>query len=70
MYYQREVLDYLKDSGTRKEHWIMVGGGPVTPEWTGEIGADGYGKFADDAVEIAKILMEKGSEIKKPVLKE
>jgi len=70
MYYQKDVLDYLKDTGTRDKHWIMVGGGPVTPEWTKEIGADGYGKFSDDAVEVAKTLMEKGTEIVRPVIKE
>jgi corrinoid protein of di/trimethylamine methyltransferase len=70
MYYQKEVLDYLKDTGTRDRHWVMVGGGPVTPEWTKEIGADGYGKFADDAVEVAKTLMEKGTEVVRPVIKE
>ena len=70
MYYQKDVLDYLKDAGTRGKYFIMVGGGPVTPEWTKDIGADGYGKFADDAVTVANILMEKGEEIARPVIKE
>lgn len=70
MYYQKEVMDYLRDAGARENYWIMVGGGPVTPEWTKEIGADGYGKFADDAVEVARVLMEKGEDISKPVVKE
>lgn len=70
MYYQKEVIDYLKDMGERDKYWIMVGGGPVTPEWTKEIGADGYGKFADDAVEVARILIENGKEVVRPVIKD
>ena len=70
MCYQKDVIDYLKDMNERNKYWIMVGGGPVTPQWTIEIGADGYGRFSDDAVEVANTLMEKGSEIKLPVIKE
>ena len=35
----------------------MIGGAPVTPEFTKEAGADGYGKDAAEAVEVAKRLM-------------
>ena len=35
---------------------VMVGGGVVTQEWADEIGADGYGDLASDAVEVAKEL--------------
>jgi methanogenic corrinoid protein MtbC1 len=34
----------------------MIGGGPVTREYAEEIGADGYGKDAIDAVDEAKKL--------------
>ena len=37
----------------------MVGGGVVTQEWADEIGADGYGELAFDAVEEAKRLIAK-----------
>ncbi len=70
MYYQKEVLDFLRDAGTRDNYWALVGGGPITPEWTSQIGADGYGKFSDDAVAIANLLMEKGDQVKTPVIRE
>jgi methanogenic corrinoid protein MtbC1 len=31
----------------------MVGGGPTTAEWAEQIGADGYGQTAGDAVNLA-----------------
>lgn len=70
MFYQREVLSILKEDGLREKYWTMVGGGPVTPDWTKEIDADGYGRFADDAVKLAKIFSEKGKDIKPPVILE
>lgn len=70
MYYQKDVTDFLRDSGQAENYWIMVGGGPVTPEWTKEIEADGYGKFADDAVEVARTLMERGEDLPRPLVKE
>jgi len=33
---------------------VIVGGAPVIEEWAEEIGADGYGSDAIDAVELAK----------------
>jgi corrinoid protein of di/trimethylamine methyltransferase len=70
MFYQKEVVDFLKDAGEREKYWVMVGGGPVTPEWAKEIGADGYGRFADDAVEVAKTLIEAGDKVALPVIRE
>jgi trimethylamine corrinoid protein len=54
---QREVLDVLKEMNLRDNYFVMVGGGPVTEEWANEIGADGYGKSAIQAVEVASSLM-------------
>jgi len=36
---------------------IMVGGAPVTQEFAEQIGADGYGKDAQDAVDKARLLL-------------
>jgi hypothetical protein len=44
-----------------------VGGGPVTPEWARQIGADGYGRDAKDAVEVCLRLIDSAS---KPPLAE
>lgn len=57
MPYQREVIEELERLSLRDRLKVMVGGGPVTQEWAKEIGADGYGKDAVEAVEIIKQLM-------------
>jgi trimethylamine corrinoid protein len=54
---QREVIDVLTEMNLRDKYRVMVGGGPVTQEWADEIGADGYGKSAIQAVETATRLM-------------
>lgn len=57
MPYQKEVVDTLKEMGLRDKYFVLVGGGPVTREWADEIGADGYGDTAVDAIEVAKMLL-------------
>ena len=54
---QRELIEELKRRGLRKKFKVMVGGGSVTAEWVNEIGADGYGRDATEAVEVAKKLL-------------
>jgi len=54
--YQREVLEDLTAQGVRDRVKVIVGGGPVTPEWAREIGADGYGADAIEAVKVAQEL--------------
>jgi methylmalonyl-CoA mutase cobalamin-binding domain/chain len=55
--YQREVIEELESVGLRDRFKVIVGGGPVTEEWAKEIGADGYGKDAVEAVEVARSLV-------------
>jgi corrinoid protein of di/trimethylamine methyltransferase len=62
LYFQKDVIEYLRDSGKRGDYYVIVGGGPVTPEWATEIGADGTGKQANDAVQICKKLMSEKPE--------
>ena len=50
---QRDVIDALKDQGTRDKFKVMVGGGATTQEWADSIGADGWAANAYDAVKIA-----------------
>jgi len=57
MPYQREVIDDLASMGIRDRFKVLIGGGPVTEEYAGKIGADGYGRDAIDAVEVAKKLL-------------
>jgi methanogenic corrinoid protein MtbC1 len=56
MPYQKEVIEDLNAMGLRDAFKVMIGGGPVTREFAEEIGADGYGKDAIDALEEAKKL--------------
>lgn len=50
----RETIDHLIEIGLRDQVKILVGGAPVTEEFAREIGADGYGFNAADAVTKAK----------------
>ncbi len=55
--YQKDIIEMLKARDLRDKYLVMVGGGVVTQEWADEIGADGYGDLASDAVEMAKELI-------------
>jgi corrinoid protein of di/trimethylamine methyltransferase len=57
MAYMPDLADLLSEMGIRDKFRIMIGGAPVTQEFTEEAGADGYGKDAAEAVEVAKRLM-------------
>ena len=50
---QRDVIDALKDQGTRDKFKVMIGGGATTREWADTIGADGWAANGYDAVRIA-----------------
>jgi len=54
---QKEVIETLQEMNLRDKYFVIVGGGPVSREWADEIGADGYGESAVQAVEIVKKLM-------------
>ena len=57
MPYQREVIDDLVSMGLRDRFKVLIGGGPVTKAYADKIGADGYGRDAIDAVDVAKVLL-------------
>ncbi|HEX9908793.1 MAG TPA: cobalamin-dependent protein [Thermoplasmata archaeon] len=50
---QKDIVDFLTASGDRRKHAVIVGGGPTTKEWAKEIGADGCGMTAVEAVKLA-----------------
>lgn len=50
---QKDIVDYLVSSGDRRKFAVLVGGGPTTKEWAKEIGADGCGMTAVEAVKLA-----------------
>jgi corrinoid protein of di/trimethylamine methyltransferase len=55
---QKDVIEYLEARGSRARYYVMVGGGPTNAEWAQQIGADGYGQTAADAVNLALAHME------------
>lgn len=56
MPFQREVIEILGQMGERDKYKVLIGGGPVTGGYAQEIGSDGYGRDALEAVETAKRL--------------
>jgi len=57
-YYIDEFINRLKEDGLRSNYKIVVGGGPIEPEWAKEIRADGYSRTAVGAVKVCKELMK------------
>jgi corrinoid protein of di/trimethylamine methyltransferase len=55
---QEDVIEYLEARGKRARYYVMVGGGPTNAEWAEQIGADGYGQTAADAVSLALAWVE------------
>ena len=51
------VIEALKDNGLRKSVKVMVGGAPIDTRFAEEVGADGYGKDAAEAVKQARMLI-------------
>ncbi len=64
-YYQEELIQRLEVEGLRDQFKVIVGGGPITPEWTRKIGADGYSRTANLAVRLCKELMDTGEDTSK-----
>jgi len=53
-----EVIQLLDDTDLRSKTKVIVGGGAVTGDYAEEIGADGYGQDAEQAVRLAKKLID------------
>jgi len=65
--FYRQIVQLLEARNKRTETFVLVGGGPVTPKWAAEIGADGYGRDAKDAVDLCRLLSDM---VQKPPLSE
>lgn len=50
---QKDILDYLNFIGKRSKYHVLIGGGPTTPQWAKEIGADDYAETAAEGVKLA-----------------
>lgn len=53
----KHVIDSLKSRGLRDKVKVIVGGAAVTASFAKEVGADGYGKDAVEAVRVCKKLL-------------
>jgi 5-methyltetrahydrofolate--homocysteine methyltransferase len=53
----QRVIATFQERGLRNRVKIMVGGAPVDAKFAAKIGADGYGKDAAEAVQLAKKLI-------------
>ena len=50
----KNVIEELGEKGLRSAVKVMVGGAPVDAAFAEKIGADGYGKDATEAVQLAR----------------
>ena len=57
MNYMKEVIAAVKASGLRDQVKVMVGGAPLNNDFAVAIGADGYSSNANDAVALARSLV-------------
>jgi trimethylamine corrinoid protein len=60
MPYQRDVINILNEMGLRDKFFVVIGGGPVTPDFARDIGADGWGSNAVAAVKVCDKLLLAG----------
>jgi methanogenic corrinoid protein MtbC1 len=54
----KEVERMLKENGKKGHIKTMIGGGAVSKDFAGQIGADGYGYDANEAVKVATALLK------------
>jgi trimethylamine corrinoid protein len=59
MVYMPDISKVLNEMGKRENYKILVGGGPVTPEFAKRADSDGYAENAAEGVKIAQDLMGK-----------
>ena len=57
MLQQQHLVEALQEAGLRDQVKVIVGGAPITENWSDKIGADGYAEDAISAVTLAKKLV-------------
>jgi len=55
----RDIIQMLDDDGVRDQFKVIIGGGPTSQDYADEIGADGYGETAYNAVQLCNQLLGK-----------
>ena len=58
--YQKELVETLDAMGIRDKFYVILGGGPVTPQFTQMIKADGYSNTAAECVTLCNKIMSDG----------
>ncbi|NLA27974.1 MAG: cobalamin-binding protein [Firmicutes bacterium] len=53
----KETIELFEEEGFRKDIKVIVGGAPVSKEYSDQIGADGYAPEASSAVDLCKLLL-------------
>lgn len=56
--YISDIIDLLKGSNLESSFKVLIGGGPITLDLAKELGANGYGDNAADAVDQARALIK------------
>jgi methylmalonyl-CoA mutase cobalamin-binding domain/chain len=59
MPYMKETVELRDGFGLKDQFKIIVGGAPITPEYSAQIGADGFGKDAAQSVAECMALMNR-----------
>jgi len=57
----QDTIAAFEAAGLRDSVTVIVGGGPVTPELADQLGADGAGASAQEAVNLAAAAVEGGA---------
>lgn len=57
MLHMKDTIDLLKEEGLRDKVKVIIGGAPISQNFSDEIGADGFAPDAASAVDLCKILL-------------
>jgi methylmalonyl-CoA mutase cobalamin-binding domain/chain len=64
MPYMKEVIEMRDNLGLKDTFFVVVGGAPITPRYSQEIGADGFGRDALEGVAQCIALVERRQQAK------
>jgi corrinoid protein of di/trimethylamine methyltransferase len=53
----RDIIEMMDEEGVRGRFKVIIGGGPTSQAYADQIGADGYGETAQDAVDLCDRLL-------------
>ncbi len=59
----KNTINRMERTGVRGRVKVVIGGRPISPDFAKEIGADGYGEDAIQAVDAAKNVMSTGTRV-------